>query len=66
MEKILITGSDDFIAKNLKTRLLSSGNYEVFEFNRQSTKEQLEEYLLSADAIFHLAGVNRPKNSEDF
>ena len=43
MEKILITGSDGFIAKNLKTRLLSSGNYEVFEFNRQSTKEQLEE-----------------------
>ena len=62
MKKILITGSDGFIAKNLKTRLLSSGNYEVFEFNRQSTKEQLEEYLLSADVQHFVSTYPEIKN----
>lgn len=66
MEKILITGSNGFIAKNLKTRLIAAGNYEIFEFNRNSTKEQLKEYLKSVEVVFHLAGVNRPKNSKDF
>lgn len=39
---------------------------EIFEYDLDSTSKQLEEYCQKADFIFNLAGVNRPKNNEDF
>ena len=39
---------------------------EIFEYNRDSTPEQLDEYCKRADFVFNLAGVNRPENPEDF
>lgn len=39
---------------------------EVYEYDIQSTEEELEEYCRKADFVFHLAGVNRPENPEDF
>lgn len=39
---------------------------EIFEYDLDSTPEELEEYCKKADFVFNLAGVNRPENSEDF
>lgn len=39
---------------------------EIFEYDLDSTEEQLEAYCKEADFVFNLAGVNRPENPEDF
>ena len=39
---------------------------EIYEYDLESTYEELEEYCKKADFVFHLAGVNRPENPEDF
>ena len=39
---------------------------EIYEYDLDSTPEQLDTYCQSADFVFNLAGVNRPENSEDF
>ena len=39
---------------------------EVYEYDIQSTEAELDAYCKSADFVFHLAGVNRPENPEDF
>lgn len=39
---------------------------EIYEYDIQSTEEELNIYCQKADFIFHLAGVNRPENPEDF
>ena len=64
--KVLITGSDGFIAKNLIEYLNRIDNRELFLFNKQNTMEDLEDYIQETDFIFHLAGVNRPKDTKDF
>ena len=38
----------------------------IYEYDMQSTTEELEEYCQKADFVFNLAGVNRPENQEDF
>lgn len=39
---------------------------EIYEYDLQSSEEELDEYCQKADFVFHLAGVNRPENPEDF
>ena len=39
---------------------------EIYEYDIDSTKEELDEYCSKADFVFNLAGVNRPENPEDF
>ena len=39
---------------------------EIYEYDIQSTEEELDTYCKSADFVFHLAGVNRPENPEEF
>ncbi len=39
---------------------------EIYEYDMDSTKEQLDEYCQKADFVFNFAGVNRPENPEDF
>ena len=39
---------------------------EIYEYDLDSTSEQLDEYCEKADFVFHLAGVNRPENQEDY
>lgn len=39
---------------------------EIYEYDLDSTLEELEEYCQKADFVFNLAGVNRPENPEDF
>lgn len=74
--KILITGAKGFVGKNLSAQLnnIKDGkakNYpvkidEVFEYDVDSTPEELDCYCADADFVFNLAGVNRPENPEDF
>lgn len=64
--KVLVTGSNGFIAKNLIQFLSEKPDVEVLKFNRSSTSEELQRVVLSADWIVHLAGVNRPVNEQEF
>lgn len=75
--KIFITGAKGFVGKNLCVQLNNIkegkakcyGNLvidEVFEYDIDSTPEELEMYCKEADFVFNLAGVNRPQNQEDF
>ena len=64
--KILITGSNGFIGKNLIFHLNETTNLEIFKFNKNQTFEELKIILKKVDLIVHLAGENRSKNSEDF
>ena len=75
--KILITGSDGFIGKNLVATLEAirdgkdtsrslSPDIELLKYTRNSSQEELDAYCAQADFIFHLAGVLRPKGEEQF
>ncbi len=75
--KILVTGAKGFVGKNLCTQLnaIKDGKdcrfpdlriETVFEFDIDSTPEELDRYCREADFVFNLAGVNRPENPEDF
>ncbi|MEM4360290.1 MAG: NAD-dependent epimerase/dehydratase family protein [Candidatus Bilamarchaeaceae archaeon] len=63
---ILITGSEGFIGKNLRLRLQQKGYNNLFCYDLNSTEEDLEQGLSCANVIFHLAGVNRPQNPDEF
>jgi len=64
--KVLVTGANGFIGKNLILRLNELENYEVISIGRDNTKEELEQSLLEAEFIFHLAGINRPEDEKEF
>lgn len=64
--KVLITGAGGFIGKNLIVHLAERGDIEVLPFVRGDPLQRLEELLLQADFVFHLAGVNRPKTVDEF
>lgn len=64
--QILVTGSNGFIGKNLLERLSRIEDVVVSTFNRKDNLETLDEKLKEADFIFHLAGINRPKNPKEF
>ena len=64
--KVLVTGSNGFIAKNLIQFLAEKSDVEVLKYHRNSTAEELEKNVISADWIVHLAGVNRPLNEKGF
>lgn len=64
--KILVTGSSGFIGKNLMLRLSELDKYELFGFTREHTLVDLENFVTQADAVIHLAGINRPLNFKEF
>lgn len=74
--KVLVTGARGFVGKNLCSQLnnIKDGkarNYPVdidavFEYDIDSTVEELNRYCSEADFVFNLAGVNRPENPDDF
>lgn len=63
---ILITGAAGFIGKNLSARLRCLGYENLLLFDMQSTQEDLEQYAKEACFVYHLAGVNRPTDHEEF
>jgi len=64
--KVLITGSNGFIGKNLKLFLKERTDIEIISFNKEHDASSLTSILKNVDFIFHLAGVNRSDNSDDF
>ena len=64
--KVLITGSNGFVAKNLIVRLGELDGFETVSFSRQTPVQQLTEMVSDIDAVVHLAGVNRPPSPEEF
>ena len=75
--KILVTGAKGFVGKNLccqlnnikegKTRCYGDLQVdEVFEYDIDSTPEQLDSWCGECDFVFNLAGVNRPKDNDEF
>jgi UDP-2-acetamido-2,6-beta-L-arabino-hexul-4-ose reductase len=63
---VLITGAEGFVGKNLAVGLNRIDGLELFKFDIESTEEELDSALSESDIIFHLAGVNRPKDPADF
>lgn len=64
--KILITGANGFIGKNLVSHLKEKDNIDLYLFSKNDSNTILDAYLEDADFIFHLAGINRPKNKKEF
>ena len=75
--RILVTGAKGFVGRNLcanlrniqegKDRRFPELSIEaVYEYDLDSTPEQLDEYCKNANFVFNLAGVNRPQNQEEF
>ena len=66
MKKVLITGSDGFIGKNLIINLKHTEGIEPIGFDIEQDRDYLATVLKDIDFVFHLAGVNRPEKTEDF
>lgn len=64
--KILVTGAKGFIGKNLVAELKNRKYTEIFEYDKDSNPSVIEKYCQEADFIFHLAGVNRPKEQAEY
>ncbi|MDT8860308.1 capsular polysaccharide biosynthesis protein CapF [Alkalihalobacillus sp. MEB130] len=64
--KILVTGAKGFIGKNLIAELRNQNYTDIFEYCKETNPEQLDQYCREADFVFHLAGVNRPKDQSEF
>lgn len=74
---ILVTGAKGFVGRNLVTQLhnIAAGkarwykvdpDITVYEYDIDSTAEELDAYCKNADYVFNLAGVNRPKEQSEF
>ncbi len=64
--KILITGAEGFIGQNLKSVLDKRDDVEILTFTHQNQSCDLFELCREVDFIFHLAGVNRPQEIDEF
>ena len=73
---VLVCGSNGFVGKNLVANLYNIKNGtnrtrnikidNIYEYDKDSTIEQLERYCKDCDFVFNLAGVNRPKDDKEF
>lgn len=64
--KVLITGANGFVGKNLQLHLAERKDVEFVCFTRANDAAELPALLQQVDFVFHLAGVNRPQNPADF
>lgn len=75
--KILVTGAKGFVGRNLVSQLRNIAECKVrwypvdkdiivYEYDIDSTAEDLDAYCSDCDFVFNLAGVNRPQNPEEF
>lgn len=66
MKRILITGAEGFIGKNLVATLQRDERYELLSVGSRTAPERLEQYCGEADFVVHLAGVNRAFDDRSF
>lgn len=64
--KVLVTGANGFVGKNLISTLKRKEDYEVYSYDINNTKEELMKFTKDCDFVVHLAGVNRPERPEEF
>lgn len=64
--KVAITGSNGFIGRNLIANLENIPNIQFYGCDRDTSAVELEKIINDADVIFHFAGCNRPKSSNQF
>lgn len=64
--KILVTGANGFIGKNLINELQNKGYNDIYKCDKDTSEEELKKYTSDCEFVFHLAGVNRPENIEEF
>jgi len=64
--KILITGAGGFIGQNLVWELRNQNYKEIYRYDKETEPQLLEDYCREADFVFHLAGVNRPPEPDEF
>ena len=74
--KILVTGANGFVGRNLvenlknirdgKNRTRNIVVDEIYEYDIENSAEELDSFCAKCDFVFNLAGVNRPKNTSEF
>lgn len=64
--KVLITGANGFVGKNLQLHLVERRDVQVVNFTRSDDVTQLPALLQEVDFVFHLAGINRPQDPAEF
>lgn len=64
--RVLITGANGFVGKNLQLHLAERSDVVVLCFTREHTQADLQQLVADADLVFHLAGVNRPEDPAEF
>jgi UDP-2-acetamido-2,6-beta-L-arabino-hexul-4-ose reductase len=64
--KVLITGANGFVGKNLQLHLAERKDVQVVCFTRDDDVARLPALLQGVDFVFHLAGVNRPQDPREF
>ena len=64
--KVLITGADGFVGKNLRAHFAERKADEVVCFTRANTEAELPGLLEGVEFVFHLAGINRPQDPAEF
>jgi UDP-2-acetamido-2,6-beta-L-arabino-hexul-4-ose reductase len=64
--KVLVTGADGFIGKNLTLRVSTLSRVQVISFTRANEPRELETLVQGVDFVFHLAGINRPQDPAEF
>ncbi|RFD73815.1 NAD-dependent epimerase/dehydratase family protein [Staphylococcus pasteuri] len=62
---IVVTGAKGFIGRNLCIELRNYSQYQVYEISRETNSKLVEQYLLNADIILHLAALNRFNSTKD-
>ncbi len=66
MRNVLVTGAKGFIGRNLIAHLARREDVRILRYDLGNTETELRSWLGQADVVFHLAGVNRPEQVEEY
>jgi UDP-2-acetamido-2,6-beta-L-arabino-hexul-4-ose reductase len=66
MKRVLVTGANGFVGKNLCLRLGMMDDIEIVKYDIDDSFSLIEDTIRTVDFVFHLAGVNRPDSVEGF
>jgi UDP-2-acetamido-2,6-beta-L-arabino-hexul-4-ose reductase len=64
--RILITGSNGFVGRNLIAELQNLGSHTIYPYDIDTERSMLDEYTKNCEFVFHLAGINRPEKEEEY